>query len=134
MKYPGLCVFRSDVQSLFHDQSPADLRSEGLECLTVLLEGTVDVQMIRVHRRDGGDGGVELEERAVELVGLRDDCRGVAREKVRVVVLRDASQESRAAFSAFRQDVRHKSAGGCLSMRSGHGEACLPLGQFSKHA
>ena len=129
----GVCVFRCDVQPEFHYQGAAYLRGESLERFLILLEGPVDVQMIGVHGCDRGDRGMKLEERTVEFIGLRHDCRCVACQKIGSVVFGDASEECGTAFPAFGQYVCHEGACGGLPMRPGHGKACLPFGQLTKH-
>ena len=130
----GVCVLGGDVQPKFHDQGAAYLRGECLERLPVLLKSSVDVQMVSVHGCDRGDRRVQLEEGAVKLVSLRHDGRRVACQKVGVVILGDSSKKSRAAFAAFREDVRHECACGGLPVRPGHGKACLPFGKLAEHA
>ena len=129
----GVCVLGGDVQPKFHDQGAAHLRGECLERLPVLLKSSVDVQMVSVHGCDRGDRRVQLEEGAVKLVSLRHDGRRVACQKVGVVILGDSSKKSRAAFAAFREDVRHEGACCGLPVRSRHSQASLTLGQLTEH-
>ena len=132
-KDPGLGVVRGDVQTIFHNQCAAHLRRELFEGFLIFLKGAVDVQMVSVHGCDRGDRRVQLEEGAVKLVSLRHDGRRVACQKVGVVILGDSSKKSRAAFAAFREDVRHEGACCGLPVRSRHSQASLTLGQLTEH-
>ena len=119
-------VFGGDGQAQLLDEHARNLGSEGAEGLLHMLEVSVDVQMVRVHGRDDGDGGIKLQERTVELVRLGHDGRNVADQKVGSVVLGDAPEEGGAAVAGLRQYVGHQRAGGGLAVRAGYGQALLP--------
>ena len=130
--YLGLRVFLRHGQSELLDQDSRDLRRESAECLLHMLQVAVDVEMVGVHRRDHGNGGMELEERTVELVRLGHHGGYGTDEEVRPVILGYASQESRAAVAALCQDMGYQRAGGGLAVRAGDGQALLAAGDLTE--
>ena len=92
-EYLRLHVSRLYRETVFENQGLADLGGEFPECLLHVREVAVDVEVVGVHGSDHCDRRVQLEERAVELVGLGYDDRGVADEHVGSVVPRNASEK-----------------------------------------
>ena len=90
--------------------------------------------MVGVHRSDDRRRRMQLQERAVELVGFGHHDRSVADQHVRAVVLRYASQEGRAAAAAFGEDMGYHGRSGGLPVRSGHREAAFAPGELAQHA
>ena len=77
---------------------------------------------------------MQLQQGAVELVGLRHHGRGVAHEHVGAVVPGNPAEEGRAAGTAFGQDVGYHGRGRGLAVGAGDREACLAAGELSEHA
>ena len=80
-------------QGVFEYQGLADLGGELAERFLHAFEAPVYVQMVCVHRSYGGNCGVKLKERAVELVSLGHYQGSAAYQHIGAVVLRNPSKE-----------------------------------------
>ena len=92
----------------------------------------VDVEMVGVGGRHHGDMGMQLQEGAVEFVGLGHQDRILAQQQVGVVILGDAAQECVAAFARSGQDMGEEGTGRGLAMGARYGEAFLAARDFAK--
>ena len=141
---PGVCimvgqklrggVFRRDGGAFFGDEGAACLRGEGFEGLNHVGIVAVDIQMVGIHGRNHGDLREQLQERAVELVGLGHDRRGVAHQEVAAVVAGNASQKGRASLAAFGEDVGGEGGCGGFPVGAGNRQAALAAGDLSQDA
>ena len=85
------------------------LRRKLLEGLYHLFFCSVDIQMVSIHGRYDGQPGVQLQERAVVLVGLcHHQLRGRMSPIVGAVIGRYATEESRAAQFRIAEYVGRK--------------------------
>ena len=130
----GRGVGGTDRQPVFQDQDFADLGGESAERLLDMRQVSVDVEMVGIHRRDGRDGGMELQEGTVIFVGFGDDHGRRTHQHVGAVVLRDAAEEGAAARTALGQDVGDQGRSGGLAVGAGDGQAFLSLRDLAEHA
>ena len=106
---------------------------EADERLLDVLVVAVVVEVLGVDVGDDGDGGREVQERAVGLVGLGDQqvagaARGVGAERVELAADDDGGIE--AGLAQHRGDQR---GGGGLAVRAGDGDAVLEPHQLGEH-
>ena len=97
------------LQSCVEDQRASGLYQFGVvaEALQVSLLCAVDVEMVGIGRGDDRHPGAQPVEGTVKLIGLYDHIVACQREDVVAAhILRDASEKSRAADTAFREDMR----------------------------
>ena len=76
---------------------------------------------------------VQLQETAVEFVGLGHNHVVLAYQQVGAVVLGDSSKEGGATLTALSEDVRGECAGRGLAVCSGNSQADLSPGNLSQH-
>ena len=108
-----------------HDQCTVGADKAGVVCetLKVSLFRAINVQMVRVRRRNDRSIGLQMVERTIKLVGLYDDEVAVIVEQViRRIILCDAAQKGVAAYVAFVEQMRRHSRCRRLAVRTGHAE------------
>jgi len=88
--------------------------------------------MVGVHGCDHGSFRMQVQERAVEFIGLGYDDIVVTQQKVGAVVLGDAAQKRRAAFARLGEDVGQHGAGGRLAVSTGDSQTPLARGYLSE--
>ena len=123
----------ADRKTVLQNQGFADLGCELAEGVAHVLQVSVYVQMVGVHRCYCGNCRVQLEEGTVEFVGFGYHCPGFAHKHIGAVVLRDASEESGATVAALGEYVGYQRGGGGLTVRAGYSEAGFPFAEFSEH-
>ena len=120
------------LQPLFNHQVFSGLKSELDEGAPQVIDVGVDVQMVGVHGGDDGSFRMQVQERAVEFIGLGYDDIVVTQQKVGAVVLGDAAQKRRAAFARLGEDVGQHGAGGRLAVSTGDSQTPLARGYLSE--
>ena len=131
---PGLGILACYVESMPYDHGSADLRSESLERFADMRLVAIYVEVICIHGCDHRNFREKLEEGPVELVGFSNDHVVGMCQEIAVVVLRYASEKSRASFSAVREQMAHKCACGRLAVCACYCHAPLSLCDLSQHA
>ena len=127
---------KSSEDAIFEEEMSVGLGLIGkLEVgLEHVLVGAIDVKVIGVGSSDDGDVGIELEERAVVLVGLDNNIFAlVVDKKIAIEVLADTSEEGAASTGGFAQQMGNHSGSGSLSMAAGDGDALLTACEFAEH-
>ena len=128
---PGL-----EHDALVHDEraAGADEAREVSETLAVGLGRAVDVKVVGVGAGHHSDGGRELVERAVKLVGLNHaQVAGGAQQEVGAVVAQHAAQKGVAPHAAVVQDMGSHTAGRRLAMSAGKAQRARALGHQAEH-
>ena len=153
----NLRIVHHDVRPLLDDEEPAGayLPHELRESLLHRLVRPVNVEVIRVGRRDHRHIGIEPQERTVELVGL--DGQPPARKagsgsgaslpcgrahplhpaavqhQVAAEILRDTAQKSTAATRQGAVQPCHERRRRSLAVRPRHGHHVLAFGEVPQH-
>ena len=120
--------------ALFGYENAAHLGCERLEGFHHVGVVSVDVKVVRIHRRNHGNLREKLQERAVEFVGFGNNRGRMGHQEISAIVTGNAAEERAAALSALREDVGGKGGGCGFSVGSGNGKAPLALGNLSKGA
>lgn len=118
----------------FEDQRAArtDLSGKLGEGASQLLVGTVDVEVVGIGRGDDGGVGPQLQERAVELVGLDGQPVAGAIDEVVVEVLGDASEEGAASAAGRVVEPCGEGCRGGLAVRTGNGHDVFVAGEHAE--
>ena len=122
-----------DFQTFLGDDLAFGELGKCIETLNQVLAVAIDVKVVGVDGVDNADVGIELEERAVELVGFNDK-RGFVSAKVQVAVevLGNATDEGSHIDAALMENVCHHGGGGGFAMSTCHGNGEMVLGDGSE--
>ena len=128
----GLGIGRAHRDAFLGNEDAADLRGKGLEGFHHMRIVAVNVQVVGVYGGNHGNLREQLEEGAVEFIGLRHNGGVLRHEEIGAVVAGDAAQERTAALSAVGEDMGDEGRCGGFSVRTGNGQAALSLGNLAQ--